>query len=88
MKLVDRIRNGKLFQKRTGEDKTRRCFASYVKNQIIFVVLSIIIYFMMDPGVSMMYILVIMFFSVVFAVYGLLSLRLRKVEERLEANRI
>ena len=88
MKLIDKIRNGKLFQKRTGEEKTRRCFASYVKNQVLFVLLSILTYFVVDPSVSMMYIVVTMFLSVVFAVYGLLSLRLRKVEERLEANRI
>lgn len=76
-----------LFRKRTGRDRTSRMFWSYVKNFIVLVVLCIITMISLEPSNAVLFIILYLVMDLLFGFYGMLSLRLRKIEERLEGNR-
>lgn len=82
------LENATFFKKKQGRELTVKRFASYVKNLVIFDILALIFAFALSPSSAFIYLFILLLLTVFTGLYSILSLRLRKIEERFETGRI
>ena len=86
--ISKRIADGNLFKKRIGRDKTVKMFWSYVRNLACLAVSSVIFALALPAPQAFIFCLALLFVTGIFGIYSILSMRLRMIEERIEANRV
>ena len=76
-----------LFEKKEGRDKTARLFYRYVRNLVFFFLIAVFSLFAFRLSEAIAVIFVDMVIATAFGFYAIISLRLRKIEERIETGR-
>lgn len=76
-----------LFARRSGRDLTARLFWKYVRNQVCGLLAGLILALSLEPYESFALLCVDFMVMALMGIYSLVSLRLRKIEERIEAGR-
>lgn len=87
MNIRKKTENLHLFERKEGRDRTAKLFWKYVRNMVCLLLAAIIVLVAVEPYEALAFIcvdFVLMLFS---GFYSLLSLRLRRMEERIEAGR-
>lgn len=77
-----------LFRKRSGRDKTMKYFWAYIRDLACFIVTAVVIAIGLPPATAFITEIGLLFIVFIFGLYSMNSMRLRMIEERIEANRV
>lgn len=82
------LRHSKLFQKKTGAEKTNQIALRHSSSIILFLIIALFVAFGTDNIMSALSILMpLLMIEIIYGFYMNLSLRLRKLEEKEEIKR-
>lgn len=76
-----------LFRKKEGRDLSAKMFWKYVRNLICCVLAAVIVAFTLSPYEAFALICMDFIIMVLMGIYSMMSLRIRRIEERIEAGR-
>lgn len=76
-----------LFEKKKGRDLTAKCFWKHVRTLICLVLAAIIGALTLETYEAIAFVMIDLLTTAIAGAYSMLSLRLRKIEERIEAGR-
>lgn len=77
----------RLFEKKEGRDQTAKLFWKYVRNMAFLLLAAIITTLAVSPYEAFAFAFIDLIIMIAVGFYSLLSLRVRKLEERVEAGR-
>ena len=82
------IENASVFKKKQGRALTVKKFVAYIKHIVILDIVAVLFTFTLNAQQAFISLFVLLLCTVFLGIYSILSLRLRKIEERFETGRI